>query len=312
MTQPKQSATKPRASRRTREFGFSLIELLIVCAVLAVVTGAIMKCIDVSLQRSRSEQVKVDLTQEGRQFVDEFERDIHQAGYPSCRMSDQYSATCIPGSIATAGSSPMTQSTVAMGLVYVSNYEVVFEGDVNGDGIVESVWYRLIDSDGNYPPTTTCPCTLQRSEEAKNTNNSTFPLSQATVFSQELDNIINSGVPTGTNVYGNGLNISGNVLFGNQSISNTAYYAAVVTMKDYPLFSAYDQYGNLVALPRSIMTQTDQPFLMENMLTPNQNVIKSIRLTINLLGSGTSGYDQGTKVRPVQTLVGSGRINNNF
>lgn len=279
---------------------------------MAVVTGAIMKCIDVSLQRSRTEQIKVDLTQEGREFVDEFERDIHQAGYPGCHMSDQYSATCIPGSIATAGASPMTQSSIAMGLVYVSNYQVVFEGDVNGDGTVESVWYRLVDSNGNYPPTTTCPCTLQRSEEAKNTNNSTFPLSQTTVFSQELDNIINSGVPTGTNVYGNGLNISGNVLFGGGAISNTAYYAAVVTMKDYPLFSAYDQYGNLVSLPRSIMTQADQPYLIENMLTPNQNVIKSIRLTINLLGSGTSGYDLGTKVRPVETLVGSGRINNNF
>ena len=312
MRSPGHNAQQSPANSCNSEFGFSLIELMIVCVVLSIVTGVVVKCIALASQRGRSEQTKVDLIQEGREFVDEFERDIHQAGYPGCRMFNGYSATCLPGSISTAAPSPMTQSTIAMGLVYVSNTEVVFEGDVNGDGLVESVWYRLVDSSGNYPPSTTCPCTLQRSEQAKNPNNSTLPLSQATSFSQELNNIVNSGVPAAGSVYGNGLAIAGNTLFANGSLTNTAYYAAVITFKDYPLFSAYDQYGNLVNLPKSIMNLADQTYLMESAQNPTQSVIKSIRLTVNLLGSGTTGYDLNNGVRPVATLVGSGRINNNF
>lgn len=298
-----------RSANRCSEPGFSLIELMIVCVVLAIVAEAAVKCIAIASQRSRAEQTKVDLTQEGREFVDEFERDIHQAGYPGCHQFDSYLNTCSPGSISTT-TGPMVQTTVAIGLTYVSNTEVVFEGDVNGDGVIESVWYRLVDSNGNYPPSTTCPCILQRSEQSKISGVWT---AQNTNFSQELNNIVNSGVPTYPNPYGNGLNIAGNTLFANGGMTNTAYYAAVTTFKDYPLFSAYDQFGNLVQLPRDVTNTTDQPFMLYSALTQNtaQPVIKSVRLTVNLLGSATAGYDITNGVRPVMTLVGSGRVNNN-
>ena len=54
--------------------GFSLIELVIVCAILTIVLGAVFNGIDLATQRSQAEQTKVDLTQEGREFIDEFER----------------------------------------------------------------------------------------------------------------------------------------------------------------------------------------------------------------------------------------------
>src|SRR5262249_8050336 len=111
------------ASRASGAEGFSVIELLIGCLVLIILAGRAVKYVAVATQRSRAEQVKVDLTQEAREFVDEFERDVHQAGYPGCRMFNGYSATCIPGFISTTSPSPMTQSSVAMGLVYVSNTE---------------------------------------------------------------------------------------------------------------------------------------------------------------------------------------------
>ena len=98
-----------------------------------------------------------------------------------------------------------------------------------------------------------------------------------------------------------GLPIAGNVLFGGGSITNTAYYAAVTSFKDFPVFSAYDQYGNIVALPLDNTTLAGQK---------NLTTIKSIRLTINLLGSGLTGYDLKNGVRPVVTLVGDGRRNN--
>jgi hypothetical protein len=78
-------------------------------------------------------------------------------------------------------------SAVAAGLIKVSNTEIIFEGDVDGDGVVDSVRYRLVDSAGNSPPTGTCPCTIQRSQKPKVSG--TNPGSQPTSWSQELQNV---------------------------------------------------------------------------------------------------------------------------
>ena len=278
--------------------GFSLIELLVVAAVLFVVLGGVVSYITVALQRSKTEQTKVDLTQEGRAFVDEFERDIHQAGYPNCRMINTGSNCSIH----------FNDHTMAVGLVSVSSTQIGFEGDVDGDGNVDSVWYRLVDSAGNFPPTGTCPCTIQRAQVNKVDSPPLSQIPLPPLFSQQLQEVVNSGVPAAGSLYGGGLPIAGNVLFGSGSMTNTAYYAAVSTFKDFPVFSAYDESGNIVDLPRVITTAADQPVLSCN--SPTAPCIKSVRLTINLLGNGASGYDPKTGVRPVVTLVGNGRIDN--
>jgi len=277
--------------------GFSLIEMIVVCAILVIVMGAVFTTIDQVAQRSQAEQVKTDLTQSGREFVDEFQRDLHQAGYPNCRMIATPGApsNCPPDytNVLVA-----KNSAVAVGLVSVSNTQVVFEGDVDGDGVVDSVWYRLVDQNNNYPPTTTCPCTLQRSQMPKDATNSTLPLLQPTTFSQELQNVVNSGVVVGTAPYGTGLGIAGSTAWG---ASNTAYYAAITTFKDFPVFTAYDQNGDPVALPLDLSTAAGQA---------NIPSIKSVRLTINLLANAVTGVDTKTRVRPVETLVGSARLVN--
>src|SRR5579859_5772910 len=66
--------------------GFSLLELVIAVAMMTIVLTAIFNGVNIVVQRSQAEQTKIDLVQEGRDFVDEFERDLHQAGYPNCRM----------------------------------------------------------------------------------------------------------------------------------------------------------------------------------------------------------------------------------
>ena len=274
---------------RSLASGFSLIEMMIVAVVFTIVLGGVLNYVNLGTQRSKVEQTKVDLTQEGREFVDEFERDIHQSGYPNCRMFNT-GANC---------PSLYNNSKMAVGLAFVSNTNIVMEGDVDGDGVVDSVQYQVVDSAGNNPPTGTCPCRVQRSQVPK--VNGTAPLAQATSFTVELDNVVNSGVPGGTNAYGNGLQIAGNVLFNGGAQTNTQYYAAVSTFKDYPVFQAYDQNGTVVPLPLDITTAAGQAALAS---------IKSIRLTVNLLGSATSGYDGKTGVRPVVTLIGNGKINN--
>ena len=286
--------------------GFSLLELVLVCAILSAVLAAIFSGISTTIQRSQAEQTKVDLTQEGREFVDEFERDLHQAGYPNCRMSGTtlLAAAC-PADFSTNTLGEQYSGT-AVGLVYVSNTKVIFEGAVDGSGTVYSIQYRLVDKDNNDPPTTACPCTLQRSEFPKNIANNVAPWAQGTNFSQELQNVVNSGVPGGTNPYGGGLPIFGNTKWG---ASNTAYYAAVATFKDYPVFQAYDQSGNIVALPRDLSVSADSQTL--SCAVSSITCIKSLRLTINLLANSTTGADLQTNVRPVTTLVGTARLVNN-
>jgi type II secretory pathway pseudopilin PulG len=288
--------------------GFSLLELVIVCAILMVVLAAVFDGVNLVTQRSQAEQTKVDLTQEGREFVDEFERDLHQAGYPNCRM------VMAPGAANNCpadwtNTTVWKSSAVADGLVYLSNTQIIFEGDVDGNGTVDTIQYRLLDSAGNSPPTGTCPCTIQRSQQAK--VDGTAPLSQPTSWSQELQNVVNSGVPgvdaSGNPLpYGGGLNISGNTAWG---ASNTSYYAAISSFKDFPVFQAYDQFGNIVSLPQDITTSGGSAIL--NCGTSSTSCVKSIRLTINLLANATTGVDMRTRVRPVMTLVGTARLVNN-
>jgi prepilin-type N-terminal cleavage/methylation domain-containing protein len=289
-----QSRLNPWTLPHSPEQGFTLLELMVSAAVLLIVVGVAVNYIALTVQRSKAEQTKVDLTQEGREFADEFERDVHQIGFPGCADFDTGGAT------SCATSTNYNNANIAAGIISISSTNLIFEGDVNGDGVVESVQYRLLDSAGSYPPATTCPCTLQRSQVSKlNTGTAPASYTQLTSWSQELQNVVNSGVPTGGAVYGNGLNISGTLM--NSSITNTAYYASVATFKDFPVISAYDASGTLVQLPLDNTTATGQTNLTQ---------IKTIRLTINLLGSATAGYDLQTKTRPVVTLVGDARRNN--
>ena len=287
--------------------GFSLLELVIVVAILTIVMAVVFNGVNLVTQRSQAEQVKVDLVQEGREFVDEFERDLHQAGYPNCRMVATAGATNCPAD--GTNTNVVTNPLVAAGLVSVSNTQVVFEGDVDGSGSVSQVWYRLVDSAGAYPPAGTCPCTIQRAQIVKTatTNSSLPPTAPAsTAFSQELQNVVNSGVPTGTAQYGNGLTISGTTAWG---ALNDTYYAAISSFKDYPVFQAYDQNGLIIPLPQDLNTAAGSALL--NCSATSTNCVKSIRLTINLLANGITGIDSKTNVRPVITLVGDARLVNN-
>jgi type II secretory pathway pseudopilin PulG len=293
--------------------GFSLLELVIVCAILMIVLGSVFDGVNLVTQRSQAEQTKVDLTQEGREFVDEFERDLHQAGYPNCRMVKAPGAVnnCPADYInQVAGVAVVAQSSaVAAGLVKLTNTEIVFEGDVDGGGTVDSIRYRLLDSAGNSALTGTCPCYIQRSQIQK--VDGTAPLSQGTSWSQELQNVVNSGVPgvdaSGNPLpYGGGLSISGNTAWG---ATNTSYYAAISSFKDYPVFQAYDQFGNLVPLPQDITTAAGSALL--NCSATSVSCVKSVRLTINLLAPAATGVDMKTRVRPVMTLVGTARLVNN-
>ena len=138
-----------------RQKGFSLVEMLVVVLILGIISAGLFVQIDGAQQRAFSEQIKLDNFQEARDFVDQFFRDVNQIGYPNSRMID----TSVVWSPALA--SPLiNDNRVAIGLVKIDAKEIRFEGDMNGDGNVQSIIY-MVNGSGN------CTWCLQRSQVDK-------------------------------------------------------------------------------------------------------------------------------------------------
>ena len=119
--------------------------------IMLVVVGGILGVVDVVNQRSYTEQAKLDMFQEAREFMDQMSRDLHQAGYPSPRhyVDD--------GTVLNV--SPVkNDKDNAVGIVKVDSGDLWFEGDVDGRGKVSVVRYHLDTSTDNG-----CPC-LRRSQ----------------------------------------------------------------------------------------------------------------------------------------------------
>ena len=139
-----------------RQNGFSLLEMMVVVLILGVVSAGLFTQIDTAQQRAFSEQIKLDNFQEARDFVDQFFRDVNQIGYPNSRMVDTTSASWSP-----ALASPLiNDNRMAIGLVKIDANEIRFEGDMNGDGVVQSIIY-MVNGSG------TCALCLQRSQVDK-------------------------------------------------------------------------------------------------------------------------------------------------
>jgi type II secretory pathway pseudopilin PulG len=129
-----------------------LIETMIVLVIVMTISGAIFQVVNLATQRSSSEQTKLDMFQEAREFMDQMSRDLRQAGYPSPRNIDQSLLTQNP---------LVNDRDAAVGLVKVDSTDLWFEGDMDGSGTVWVVQYHLDTSTANN-----CPC-LKRSQLEK-------------------------------------------------------------------------------------------------------------------------------------------------
>ena len=164
---------KTRKSSSRPQAGFSLIEMMIVILVLSILMGAVFQQIANVQKRASTEQNKVDMFQEAREFMDQMQRDLHAAGYPNQRNYD----TLL---LSTNGADDYR---VAVGLVKVADGELWFEGDTDGTGQVQSVRYFL-DSSG-----TGCPC-LKRAQIGKQTGDPLTGQNVAT-YQTEVQNVQN-------------------------------------------------------------------------------------------------------------------------
>src|SRR3954463_2159805 len=198
-----------RKMKDSGQRGFSLIEMMMVLAILMLVMGVTMRAIMDVQKRQRTEEAKVDLNQEGRDFVDQIVRDLHQSGYPTGYM---YADT--------------TLSPVAAGITIATPTTMQFEGDMDGNGGVEVVNYQLI-TDATVAPAGQCPCILQRSMVNKGT---------APSYSTEVDQVVNSTGAGAWTIAGNFIPVGAATATG----VNNVYYASY---KRDPIFRYFDASG---------------------------------------------------------------------
>jgi len=160
--------------KQARQRGFTLIELLMVVLLLSIIVGAVFSQIERAQVRYRVEDQKVDLTQQEREFIDQFTRDLHQAGYPSTLMfGTQYGTS--------------SQYTAA-GVWSISSTDLHMEGDVDGNG-VQSIVYSYFDGAGwAGPGRNPCPC-LRRSAILKKDGVAPSAQAAGTAFTQ-VQNVV--------------------------------------------------------------------------------------------------------------------------
>jgi prepilin-type N-terminal cleavage/methylation domain-containing protein len=72
--------------KRNTQAGFSLIELMAALAIMMVIMGVVFQQMTLVQKRSRVEEVRLDIFQTAREFIDQMTRDIHQAGFPNGKM----------------------------------------------------------------------------------------------------------------------------------------------------------------------------------------------------------------------------------
>ena|SRR6266481_729157 len=154
--------------------GFTLIELLMVVAVLSIIVGAVFSQIERAQVRYRVETQKVDLAQQEREFIDQFTRDLHQAGFPSTTVFGTQFNT--------------SSSHTAAGVWSISSTDLHMEGDVDGTG-VQSIVYSYNDGSGwAGPGPNPCPC-LRRSSVPKADGVAPSAQTVGTAFT-EVQNVI--------------------------------------------------------------------------------------------------------------------------
>lgn len=133
--------------------GFTLVETLMAVLILTIVVAGVFSQINKAQTHYRVEGQKLDLTQQQRQFLDQFTRDLHQAGYPA------------PASFGLPSPVSLGLVQLSAGITAISVNSVTMEGDLDGTGNVQVVTYTYDAA---------CNC-VERSAGAKGAAGTLYP-----------------------------------------------------------------------------------------------------------------------------------------
>jgi Tfp pilus assembly protein PilW len=149
---------------RKCERGFSFVEFLMVATMLSFVSTGVKTFV---IDKARGPQRRIarrDLATQGRASVERMVKDLELAGHDTASSATDRN-TPAPGD----------SNPVAPAFLVAASDQVVFDADLDGDGVVERVEYRLHDS------------VMYRSAVSKNSDGSAPP-AQYEVVTEYVDN----------------------------------------------------------------------------------------------------------------------------
>jgi prepilin-type N-terminal cleavage/methylation domain-containing protein len=244
--------------------GFSLIELLVATAVLLLMMAGVFSQIAKLQKVAQQEDVKRDMFQNGREVMDQFNRDLHSAGFPNKNM---YNRSASNG-VFLANPDSSTQS--AVGLILASPTQVMFEGDVDNDGIVDSVAYGYVTAaPAGTPAGITCSNAVGLG---------CFVRAQSRKLAGSPLPTANGGVQTTLVNY------------------NVALENVTAPTANSPVFSYFDASGNAIDASAGLVYPSG-----------TLASIRTVKVALNLQGASP---DLQTRQRPTATLTLTSRLNN--
>ena len=213
---------------RSRQSGFSLIELMLVIAILGIVIAAVFSQLSTAQQRLSTEETRLDDFQQARDFVDQFFRDINQIGTPNVRMFDTTQTTFSPSltvqTTNTWANQYINDNRFAMGLTEIGPQELHFEGSVNGDGTVQSIIYKINGSGS-------CQYCMQRSQSDKTTGDPLTTAAANANWGTEVNDIISVTIFKYYQYDGTDLSTLATLPIDYTNATNAGYLANVKTIQ---------------------------------------------------------------------------------
>lgn len=137
------------AHKQKKQTGFTLIELMVSVAIFVVVAGAMFELLWRSQKGYQTESQLLSSFQEARLGLDQIIRDANDVGYPpqnhfsTLPSTDKYANS----PVAWSPTYPATPCLIGTGgggtCTTPGDFDVIFEGDVNGSGVVKWTRYQL-------------------------------------------------------------------------------------------------------------------------------------------------------------------------
>lgn len=149
---------------RRSEHGFTLVEMLLTSAIFTIVTASVLAMVADTYRSYVQEKNSSDVVWQGRAALDLLVRDLRLAGYPPTNTYAQ-----------AANVTSANSNLVAATFLAATATNVIFEADLDGNGVVERVEYRVNGT------------ALERSAVSKNADGS-VPAAQYDTLASNVNN----------------------------------------------------------------------------------------------------------------------------
>ena len=134
--------------KRSRQSGFTILELLIATAVFLLICGAIFGLLQISQKNYGNESQMSGTFQEARLAVDQIVRDFDQAGFPSLgifAVTPANAANYAIGPVAWSPNYPATACSIGNNCTTPGDFDLIVETQPDGVAGVQWIRYQLVN-----------------------------------------------------------------------------------------------------------------------------------------------------------------------